>query len=318
MLLVGRFLNGIGAGMMDVVVPLYQAEISPPKSRGRLVGAHGFLIVVGYSIAGWTGYGSYYETNPQIQWRLPLALQIVAPLLMVLGSPWIPESPRWLIQRHQTDKAMKVLTELHASPDDVDHRAAIEEGENIKKQLELDATMPTGIMATLRVPSYRKRFLMGFFVQCIAQSTGVLVINNYSVLLYQSLGLKGSLPLLLYAVYATWAAFLNWVGSVLVDRIGRIRMLLIGVIGCALMVCCEAAMVATFQGTSNKVGNGFGVFFLFCFVTFYGSCVDCISYVYCSEIFPTTLRAQGIGFSVIGLFVMNLSKFLPFRDLRVN
>jgi MFS family permease len=48
MLLVGRFLNGVGAGMMDVVVPLYQAEISPPKSRGRLVGSHGFLIVVGY------------------------------------------------------------------------------------------------------------------------------------------------------------------------------------------------------------------------------------------------------------------------------
>jgi MFS family permease len=268
MLLVGRFLNGIGAGMMDVVVPLYQAEVSPPKSRGRLVGAHGFLIVVGYSIAGWTGYGSYYETNAAIQWRLPLALQIVAPLLMVLGSPWIPESPRWLIQRHQSEKAMKILTELHASPDDIDHKVAIEEGENIKKQLALDETMPSGLMATLKVPSYRKRFLMGFFVQCIAQSTGVLVINNYSVLLYQSLGLTGSVPLLLYAVYASWAAFLNWVGSVVVDRIGRIRMLLIGVIGCALMVACESAMVATYQGTTNKVGNGFGVFFLFCFVTF--------------------------------------------------
>lgn len=69
-----------------------------------------------------------------------------------------------------------------------------------------------------------------------------------------------------------------------VDRVGRIRMLAIGVVGCALMVSCEAAMVATYGGTTNRIGNGFGVFFLFVFVTFYGSCVDGISYVYCSEV----------------------------------
>lgn len=74
------------------------------------------------------------------------------------------------------------------------------------------------------------------------------------------------------------------------------------------MVACETAMVATYGGTNNKIGNGFGVAFLFLFVTFYGSCVDAISYVYCSELFPTSLRAQGIGFSVVGLFAMTLCK----------
>lgn len=68
-------------------------------------------------------------------------------------------------------------------------------------------------------------------------------------------------------------------------------------------------MLARFSGTSNTVGLGFGVFFLFAFVTFYGSCVDAISYIYCSEIFPTSLRAEGVSFSVMGLFAMNLSKF---------
>jgi hypothetical protein len=68
-------------------------------------------------------------------------------------------------------------------------------------------------------------------------------------------------------------------------------------------------MVAVYGGTKNDIGNGFGVFFLFLFVTFYGSCVDAISYVYCSELFPTSLRAQGIGYSIVGLFAMTLSKF---------
>lgn len=74
------------------------------------------------------------------------------------------------------------------------------------------------------------------------------------------------------------------------------------------MVACEAAMVATYGGSGNKIGNGFGVFFLFAFVTFYGTCVDAISYVYCSELFPTALRAQGVGFAIIGLFAFTLSK----------
>ena len=74
------------------------------------------------------------------------------------------------------------------------------------------------------------------------------------------------------------------------------------------MLSCEAAMLAQFGGTTNSVGLGFGVFFLFAFVTFYGSCVDAISYVYCAEIFPTSLRAEGVSFSIVGLFLMNLSK----------
>ncbi len=65
-------------------------------------------------------------------------------------------------------------------------------------------------------------------------------------------------------------------------------------------------MVATYGGTTNRIGNGFGVFFLFLFVLFYGGTMDATSYVYCSEIFPTPLRAQGTGFSVAGLFSATL------------
>jgi MFS family permease len=48
MLLIGRFINGIGIGMIDVAVPIYQSEISPARVRGRMVGSHGFLVVCGY------------------------------------------------------------------------------------------------------------------------------------------------------------------------------------------------------------------------------------------------------------------------------
>ncbi|KAF9698416.1 hypothetical protein EKO04_003944 [Ascochyta lentis] len=300
MFLTARFFNGVGVGMMDVTVPLYQTEVSPAASRGRMVGSHGFLIVCGYAGAGWVGYGCYFLTNGAIQWRLCLALQVLAPLLLLIGSPWVPESPRWLCSKGRNDTAFKVLERLHPH--------AAEEIHQIHLQLQLERAQ--GVHGTwaevFKKKSYRKRLISGFFVQCIAQSTGVLVVNNYQVLLYNGLGLHGSIPLLLYAFYNSWAAFMNWVNSLILDRFGRIRIMMVGLIGCALSLSCFTAMVAQYGGTTNKVGNGFGVFFLYLFVTFYGGSMDASSYVYCAEIFPTPIRAQGVGFSVMGLFMMTL------------
>lgn len=143
-------------------------------------------------------------------------------------------------------------------------------------------------------------------LRAIAQSTGVLVVNNYQVLLYSSLGVYGSTALLLYACYNTLAALMNYVNSIILDRFGRIPIMVVGLIGCSLSLCGFTAMVANFVGTTNKVGNGFGVFFLYLFVFFYGGSMDASSYVYCAEIFPTSIRARGVSFSVSGLFIMTL------------
>lgn len=87
MFLIARFLNGAAVGMLDTSIPVFQSEISPAHQRGRMVGAHGVLIVIGYSLAGFCGFGTYYAT-PTVSWRLCLSLQIVAPLLLIIGSPW--------------------------------------------------------------------------------------------------------------------------------------------------------------------------------------------------------------------------------------
>ncbi|CAG8894317.1 unnamed protein product [Penicillium egyptiacum] len=308
MFLVGRFINGVGVGMMDVSVPIYQSEISPATSRGRMVGSHGFLVVVGYALAGWSGYGCFFITDTVLQWRLCLAFQIIAPLLLLIGSPCMPESPRWLCTKDRNDAAFEILCKLHGSPGDLDNSLARHEYDQICLQTRLEVHRPegSGWKAVFTKNSFRKRLLLGFFVQCVSQSTGVLVVNNYQIMLYNGLGLENSLPLLLYACYNSWAAFMNFVNTLILDRWGRIRIMLIGMIGCSLSLSGFAAMVAEFSGTSNKIGNGFGVFFLYLFVTFYGGSMDASSYVYCAEIFPTSIRAQGVGVSVSGLFIMTL------------
>jgi MFS family permease len=92
------------------------------------------------------------------------------------------------------------------------------------------------------------------------------------------------------------------VNAILLDKVGRRPVIIIGLTGCILMITIYTAMVAEYAGTDNRAGNAMGVLFLFLFVTFYGGSQDASSYVYCSEIFPTGVRAQGLSIAIATLF----------------
>ncbi len=103
-----------------------------------------------------------------------------------------------LIAHHREKEGLEVLQRLHIRPGDTSDIAAKEEYYQIRKQIELEAqTGVTSMMGMFKRRSYVKRILCGVLVQFAAQSTGVLVVNNYQVLLYNNLGLYGWLPLLL-------------------------------------------------------------------------------------------------------------------------
>jgi hypothetical protein len=55
----------------------------------------GVVLVLGYSMAAWIGFACYYSLNPHFQWRFPLCLQILWPAIMLVLTPFLPESPRW-------------------------------------------------------------------------------------------------------------------------------------------------------------------------------------------------------------------------------
>lgn len=94
MLLVAGFITRIGVGMLVTLILIFQSEIAPPASQGFLVGQHGFILVVGYALAGWTGFSSYFARNILFQWRFPLALHYIWPLALLMVLLWIPKSPR--------------------------------------------------------------------------------------------------------------------------------------------------------------------------------------------------------------------------------
>lgn len=116
--------------------------------------------------AGWTGLWCFFVKNPSVQWRLCLCLQVVAPAILLLGSPWLPESPRWLISQGRNTEALEILKRLHTGGAAHTDMAAREEFYQISKQIELESSIGnTSLWGLMLKPSYRKRVLCGMFVQ---------------------------------------------------------------------------------------------------------------------------------------------------------
>lgn len=299
---------GFGIGVLVTLVPLYQSEVSPAESRGLMVGLHGVLIGFSYSLTGFITYGCYFAPYGQFQWRFPLAVQLIPTSILLVGSFWLPYSPRWLLSQGRSEEAWKVTRRLHASKSDPEDSYAHAEYRQMHAQIEFERQHnAVGSLAQARLAfsqrSLLKRLGLGFLVQFGNQCTGALVINNYNAQIFASLGIKGGMPLLLLGFFNLTTVPGNLFNGLFIDRFGRRRFVLTGCIG---IICClsgEAAMTAQFveKNSTNRTGLGFGVFFIFCYVAFYSSCLDATMYLVPSEIFPMVIRSFGMSWSIMGM-----------------
>ncbi|BCS26797.1 uncharacterized protein APUU_51508S [Aspergillus puulaauensis] len=308
MFIVARFVTGFAAAMLVTLVPLYVAEVAPPATRGLLVGQHGGFFLFGYTIAAWVGIGAFFSENAQFNWRFPLALQVLWPILLCCFLPKLPESPRWLVSKGRTDEAWKVISSLHHDPKDPSQLFAREELLQITSQYEADTAAygKATFIDMWRKRHMRKRMLIGSLIMWASQANGAIVIYSNIVGLVTGLGFSASESLLLSAGWITWACVGNFANAWFLDRLGRIRSLLIGISGCVVFVIIEAAIVKNYGASSNKAALAAGVAMLFGFITFYGGFVDTTVYVYCSEIFPTHVRAKGTGWCLAIFFLSTL------------
>ncbi|GAB7352394.1 hypothetical protein MBLNU459_g2825t2 [Dothideomycetes sp. NU459] len=235
-------------------MPTYFAEVAPPRSRGLITGAHAIFINIGYCTGGWIGFACYFTPESEFAWRFPFAVVILWGLCLLAGSFYVPESPRFLVQRDDHQKALDVLIRLHRHPSDPDNAFAQQELNMIVErcQTEKEIIRTDGTWRLFTKKANRQRLLLAWLVMVGGQNIGPLVINNYNVLLYGSLGLGATTSLLLSAVYNTVGLIVACIGGLISDRLGRRKALITGYVLVTCVFAVLTGMIAKYNTTPTK------------------------------------------------------------------
>jgi sugar porter (SP) family MFS transporter len=274
-LLVFRFIGGLGIGGSSVLGPMYIAEISPAKWRGRLVGFFQFNVVAGILIAYLSNYLIGRLFGGPSEWRLMLGVSGIPALFFLLMLFFIPESPRWLVQQHRKEEARGTLQ-------------AIGE-EDIEREL-------SSIVRSIKVESgheslFQRKYLYPIFlavsVAMFNQLSGINAILYYLNDIFARAGFsKVSGDLQAVTIGFTNLIF-TMVAMSIIDRVGRKTLLLIGSVGCTV---CLAGVAAIFFSGAHE---GLLVWLLVGFIASFGFSQGAVIWVFISEIFPTQVRGTG-------------------------
>ena len=274
-LIFARFIGGLGIGGSSVLGPMYIAEISPPRWRGRLVGLFQFNIVFGILLAymsnfliGTLGFGD-------AEWRWKLGVSAVPAALFLSMLYTIPRSPRWLVKRQRLDEARQVLRASGVA--------------NYEEQLrEIAESLGSRDRSEpLFVRKYRFPIFLAITIGLFNQLSGINAILYYLNDIFDRAGfskVSGD-------VQSVVIGFTNLIFTVIamsvIDRVGRKVLLLAGAAGTS--VCLGGVAAIFFTGKHENLLVWLLVGFIACFAFSQGAVI----WVYLAEVFPTSVRGKG-------------------------
>ena len=269
-----RFVGGLGIGGSSVLGPMYIAEISPPKWRGRLVGMFQFNIVFGILMAYLCNYliGTLGLGEVEWRWKLGVAAAPAALFLVMLFT--IPRSPRWLIKQQRIDEARDILRDSGI--------------ENYKEQLrEIEQSMSNEPEEPLFSRKYRIPIFLAVSIGLFNQLSGINAILYYLNDIFDRAGFsKVSGDVQSVAIGATNLLFTVLAMSV-IDRWGRRFLLLTGAVGTTACLAGVAAIFFTGKHT------GLLLWLLVGFIASFAFSQGAVIWVYLAEVFPTRVRGKG-------------------------
>ncbi|THY57751.1 putative MFS monosaccharide transporter [Aureobasidium pullulans] len=318
----GRFVTGLGVGSLSMVVPLYNAELSPPEIRGSLVAVQQLAITFGIMISFWIGYGTNFiggtgDGQSSAAWLVPICIQILPALILGSGMLlFMPESPRHLMNQDRAEEALTTLARLrNKSTEDMGVRVEYLE---IKALRDFEVETARAKYPQYQDGSFKSNFLIGFhdyaslitnpslrrrtMAACLTmtfqQWNGINAINYYAPYIFRNFGFEGNTLALLATGVVGVIEFLLTIPAVLyVDKFGRKSILLAGAIGMGVCHFIVAGLVGSYEGSwsSHLAAGWVCIVFVWIFIGCFAFSWGPVSWIVVSEVFPLSMRAKGVS-----------------------
>lgn len=304
-----RLVLGLGIGVASNLVPVFIAELAPPRYRGRLVGLNQLMITLGIVLAYVANYTLEDVTH---SWRWMFGLAAVPALLFGTGMLLQPESPRWLALNGSPERARSILRRLRGHDD-----AAAADAElaamTALSPVRRGPTASGGRWRALADRSVRPAVVAGIGLQILGQASGVNTVIYYAPKIFESGGLGSSASILATVGVGVVNLVMTPVGMAVVDRFGRRRLL---ACGAAVMAVALAGLAATLAaGGQDSSLAWLAVLCVVLFVAAVATTLNVVVFIIPSELYPQHIRGTAMSATMFANWSMNFLVSLTFLTL---
>ena len=307
-----RFLGGLGIGIASISTPMYIAEITPARIRGRMVALNQIAIVGGIAASAFVNYfiaqGSDQSWLIETGWRWMFAVGIVPSVLFAVLLVPIPESPRWLIERKREAEARAILGKVGGDA------FADAEVAGIRAALSREQ----GTWGELFSRSLRLPLMVGIALAILQQVTGINVFMYFGATIFKTLSASMAVDAgLLQQIIINGAGVLfTLVAIATVDHWGRKPLMLVGTTGMGLSLVAMGVMAQTL--THPEAAPGWMLLFILLYIACFGLSVGPVTWVILAEIYPTAVRGRALGLATFFLWVADyaVTQTFPILDAK--
>jgi SP family arabinose:H+ symporter-like MFS transporter len=325
-----RWIGGLGVGVASMVAPLYIAEISPPRLRGRMVSFYQLAIASGILVAyfanaalqsvhdseiaavaaGAPSPGGFYgRVIVDELWRgmfLTLVLPAGAFFILLFG---VPESPRFLVKQGDEARALSVLARVAG-------RAEAER--DLAEIQQAVAGESEALGEELWHPGTRRALGLAVFLACAGQLTGINAIIYFGPQVFAKAGFADNSALNSQVVLGVVNVVFTFLAIWKVDTMGRRPLLALGTLGVFVsLVMIGAFFAAGAIDASQSTAAGYLlVFFIGSFLACFAFSLGPLPWVFMSEVFPTRIRGRAMSIATLCLWLTNTLVCQTFPVLR--
>ena len=303
-LVLARFILGLGVGLASLIVPLYIAEIAPPDTRGGLVSLNQLMITIGILLSYIVGV----LFTPIEGWRWMFGVAVIPAVILGIGMFFLPESPRWLVKNGKLAKARIVLARSRVESEVETEMRQMEELERLERE------QPQTGYKELLTPWIRPALIIGVGLAIFQQITGINTVIYYAPTILEIVGFSAAGAI---AATALGVGVVNVGFTILavriIDRVGRRPLLIIGLIGMTISLAL-LGLVFSLESTSTAAGL-LATICLALYIASFAISLGPVFWLMISEIYPLSIRGSAMSVAAICNWGSNFIVALTFPVL---